>query len=122
MKNLAKKSLDFTSLFEAEIFVWLMLKAWQHPLADDKDFVNWLLESASEALHNASKGQQFIVGLPATDLNFVAAVWYAESCAVQSEEAAPETLEARKAWLTTVRRTLPSCFCNPDDLVRGVQI
>src|SRR5437899_8204712 len=117
MKNLAKKSLEFTSLFEAEVFVWLMLKAWQHPLADDKEFANWLLESAAEALRDASKGEQLIEGLPATDLNFVAAVWYAESRAVQSEEAAPETLEARKAWLSTVRQTLPSCFCDPDNLV-----
>jgi hypothetical protein len=116
MKNLAKKSLEFTSLFEAEVFVWLMLKFWQHPLADDKEFANSLLESASEVLRNSSKGQQLIEGLPAKDLNFVAAVWYAEYCAVQSEEADSQTLEARKAWLAAVRRTLPSCFCNPEDL------
>jgi len=117
MKNLAKKSLEFTSLFEAEVFVWLMLKSWHHPLSDDKEFANSLLESASDVLRNASKGQQFIEGLPATDLNFVAAVWYAEYCAVQSEDADADTLDARKTWLAAVRSTLPSCFCNPEDLL-----
>jgi hypothetical protein len=116
MKTIAQKSLEITSLFEAEIFVWLMLKTWRHPLADDKEFANGLLENASEALRSASQGEQLIEGLPATDLNFVAAVWYAEQCAVDSEAASNETTDARKAWSSAVRRALPSCFCNPSDL------
>jgi hypothetical protein len=116
MKSIAEKSLEITSLFEAEVFVWLMLKAWGHPLADDKEFANGLLEDASIALRNASQGVQLIEGVPATDLNFVAAVWYAENCAVDQGEADPQTIEARKAWLSAVRGTLPSCFCNPSDL------
>jgi len=116
MKSIAEKSFELTSLFEAEIFVWLMLKFWRHPLADDKDFVNGLLENASAALENALQGEELIEGLPPTDLNFIAAVWYAENGALDAEEMDPAVIEARKAWLLAVRRTLPSCFCNPTDL------
>jgi len=116
MTNIAKKSLEITGLFEAELLVWLMLRYWKHPFAEDKDFANDLLESASAALRGAAGGEQLIEGVPATDLNFVAAVWYAEYCDVGSEGTDPETIEARKAWLSVVRRTLPSCFCNPLDL------
>ena len=116
MKNNAEKSLEITSLFEAEVFVQLMLWRWNHPMADDHDFANGLLENASDALRNASQGKQLIESVPATDLNFVAAVWYAEYCAVQEEGADTETLKARKAWLSAVRRALPSCFCDPSDL------
>jgi len=116
MKSVAEKSLDITSLFEAELLVQLMLRNWQHPLADDEDFSNGLLESASEALRDASQGKQLIESVPPTDLNFVAAVWYAESCAVEQEESDPQIVAARRAWLSAMRRALPSCFCDPSDL------
>jgi len=116
MKSVAEKSYELTSLFEAEIFVWLMLKFWRHPLADDKDFANELLENASAALGSALRGEQLIEGLPPADLNFIAAVWYAENCAIETGEIDPATIEARKAWLLAVRRMLPSCFCDPTDL------
>ena len=119
MKSPAESSLEMTGLFEAEVFVWLMLKVWGHPLADDRDFANDLLESAADALREASRGIQLIEGMPARDLNFVAAVWYAEHCAVESGEADPKTTEARNAWLATVRRILPSCFCDPTDLTEA---
>ena len=116
MKTAAEKSLEITSLFEAEVLVQLMLWRWDHPLADDKEFANALLENASNALRDASQGQQFIEGVPAADLNLIAALWYAESCAVQEEGADDKTLAQRTAWLSSVRRALPSCFCDPSDL------
>ncbi len=116
MKSIAEKSLELTSLYEAEIFVRLMLWRWGHPLADDEEFANGLLENASGALRDALGGQPLIEGMPPADLNFVAAVWYAEHCAVEAGEPDSQNIEERKAWLAAVRRTLPSCFCNPSDL------
>src|SRR5688572_10175488 len=116
MKSNAEKSLEITSLFEAEVFVRLMLWRWNHPFADDEEFANALLENASLALRDASRGEQLIESVPATDLNLVAALWCAESCAVQEETADGKALNERKAWLSAVRRALPSCFCDPNDL------
>lgn len=113
---MAKKCLAFTSLFEAELLVRLMLRTWGHPWADDEEFANGLLEDASEALRHAIRGETLIEGIPPAGLNFVAAVWYAEQCAVETGGIDPAIVEARKAWLATVRRTLPSCFCDPTDL------
>jgi hypothetical protein len=116
MINIAKKSLEITGLFEAELIVWLMLRYWKHPFADNKDFANDLLESASSVLRSAAQGEQIIEGLPATALNLVAAIWYSEYCDVESGGADPDTIGARQEWLEAVRRTLPSCFCDPSDL------
>lgn len=116
MKSVAEKCLEITSLFEAEVLVQLMLWHWRHPSADDKNFVNGLLENASIALRNAAQGEQLIEGVPPRSLNFVAAVWYAEQCALESAEDATKTAGARQAWLCGVRRALPSCFCDPSDL------
>lgn len=116
MDNIARKSLEITSLFEAELLVRLMLWHWKHPLADDADFANGLLENASNALRLAAEGQLLIEGIPATSLNFVAAVWYAEYCAAASEETNAPSVEARRNWLVAMRRSLPSCFCDPSNL------
>jgi hypothetical protein len=116
VKNIARKSLEITSLFEAELLVRLMLWRWNHPLADDADFAQSLLENASEALRHAAGGEQLIESVPAIKLNFVAAIWYAENCAIAEETAEPANLAARQDWLAMVRRALPSCFCDPSDL------
>ena len=116
LKSVAEKCLEITSLFEAELLVRLMLRNWGHPFAEDEEFAAGLLEDASEALRYALQGEMLIEGVPPASLNLVAAVWYAEQCAVDSEGNDPATIEARKAWLTAVRRTLPSCFCDPTDL------
>jgi hypothetical protein len=116
VKSIAEKSLEITSLFEAEVFVWMMLKVWNHPLAEDKEFANGLLEDASEALRAAAGGQELVAGIPPASLNLVAAVWYAENCAIDSADVDSSALPARRAWLATVRRALPSCFCDPSDL------
>jgi hypothetical protein len=116
MKSVAEKSLDMTSLFEAELFVRLLLDKWKHPFAEDEDFANGLLEGAANALRDACAGQQLIEGLPASDLNFVAAVCYAEQCAVDIGGPDVEEIDGRRAWLQAIRRSIPSCFCNPRDL------
>ena len=116
MKSVAGRSLDFTSLFEAELFVRLMLWRWKHPHADDAEFANGLLEDASAALRGALQGQQFIESIAAEDLNFVAAVWYAEYCCVDLDTGDREMLMGRREWLSAVRRALPSCFCDPEEL------
>jgi hypothetical protein len=116
MKSIAEKCLQITSLFEAELLVRLMLRNWQHPFADDPEFANDLLEAASESLRLAAGGTALIEGLPARSLNFVAAIWYAENCAIQDGQRDPEKNEARNEWLFAVRRSLPSCFCDPSDL------
>jgi hypothetical protein len=105
-----------TSLFEAELLVRLVLREWKHPFARDEEFANGLLEDASRALREACGGVELIEGLPAPDLNFVAAVWYVERCAVDSGGPGVEEIERRRAWLDAVRRSVPSCFCNPSDL------
>ncbi len=116
MKSIAEKSFQITGLFEAELLVRLMLWRWKHPHADDAEFANGLVEDASNALRVAINGQKLIENIPPTDFNFVAAVWYAEHCALEIAEDDPQTIEARKDWLAAVRRTLPSCFCDPSDL------
>jgi hypothetical protein len=116
MKNVAQLYLDLTGLFEAEVLVELMLWRWNHPYAGDKEFANGLLESTAEILRDASEGQASIEGIPTSNLNFLAAVWYAEHCSLNQGDADPATAEARSAWLSTVRRALPSCFCDPSDL------
>jgi hypothetical protein len=49
------------------------------------------------------------------NVNFVAAMWYAESVSLGQEGQIDESeRERRNAWLDSVIKALPSCFCNPD--------
>ncbi len=105
-----------TGLFEAEVFVRLLLWRWKHPYADDEEFANGLLEDAASALQSACEGAEMIEGMPPKSLNFIAAVWYAEQCSINSEERDPVTRKAREDWLFAIRHGLPSCFCDPSDL------
>lgn len=52
----------------------------------------------------------------ASSMNFVAAVWYAESIAMPESEAedTPEIHGRRKAWLQRVRIACPKCFGDED--------
>jgi hypothetical protein len=118
--NNAEKSLAICALFESELLVWLMLRNWNHPLAEDREFRSQLLERATEVL-TAAVGQgrdhAFIEGVPAKDMNLVAAFWYAEWLAVEPMRGDDERhRESRIEWLNKVRRALPSCFCAVDDL------
>jgi hypothetical protein len=116
----AAKSLGFCALFESELLVWLMLRNWGHPFAEDEDYRSGLLETAAEVLNLAAArpdDQAFVEGVPAADMNLVAAIWYAEFRAIEDDRTASrEDTDARLKWLQTVRHTLPSCFCAQEDL------
>lgn len=112
--SVARKSLEITGLFEAEVLVELMLRFWQHPLASDREFRNDLLERTAEVLRQAVAGVKVMEDVEAESTNFVGAMWYAEWIALQ--ESPGESVRERHRWLDTVRRAMPSCFCNPEDL------
>jgi hypothetical protein len=110
----AKKCLDLSGLFEAEVLIELMLRYWQHPLAADRDFRNGLLEGAADVLRACVAGQRVMADLPPKKMNFIAAVWYVEWNALASGADDPQG--QRQAWLEAVRKSIPSCFCPPDRL------
>lgn len=114
----ADESYRFSGLFEAELLLELMLLRWNHPLAADQEFRNELLEAAVELLVRATRGEQVFLEVPADDMNFVTAMWAAEAMSIESSAADADQSEqaSRYNWLNAVRRALPSCFCNPDDL------
>lgn len=118
MKSIASLSLRLSGLYEAELLVELMLRYWKHPLAEDADFRNSLLERAAEVLRTAVQGQPLLEGLPAEKTNLVAAIWYAEWASLGAEGSGGDADSAlsnhRRGWLETVRHALPSCFCSPD--------
>jgi hypothetical protein len=116
MSTIAEKSLELTSLFEAEVLVQLMLRHWRHPLADDGEHAHSLLENAAEALRESIQGVTLIQGVPPSDMNLIAAVWYVEDCTASEGGIDIAEANARRDWLTAVRRALPSCFCDPSDL------
>lgn len=109
-------AIQFCGLFEAELLVDLMLRYWGHPSINDKDLVNYLVESAAEILNRSKGGEVFIERIEPEDMNFVAAVWYAEFCHV--EDSHELDAAGRRDWLEKIRRSLPSCFCDPDDLMQ----
>ena len=112
----AGKSLQFCSLFESELLVRLMLLNWQHPNAGDEDYSLQLLESANELLANADQtceDSTFIDGMNNGDMNLVSAGWYCEQVTFADSTEEPTQ---RQHWLDAVRRALPSCFCDPNDL------
>lgn len=114
-----KSTLDATirmcGLFEAELLAWLMLSHWKHPRAGDEDFAKHLVEAAAVVLDQSRGGERFFEDIDPSDMNFVAAVWYAESCDLEGSYG--NDVEGRSAWLDRVRHALPACFCNPDDLL-----
>jgi hypothetical protein len=113
VSSIAQRSLALCQTFEAELLLELMLRHWGHPLADDSEFRNHLLETATAVLDEAVQGTTFVEGVPPADTNFVAAVYYAETLAFQECIDAPQQRNLREAWLTSIRRCLPSCFCDP---------
>ena len=110
-----KATIRFCGLYEAELLTTLMLKHWDHPLAGDDGHANYLVEAATEILMRSQRGQQFIENIRPEQMNFVAAVWCAESC--QIEDPGADGDEKRREWLSRLRHALPSCFCDPDDLL-----
>lgn len=113
--SVARDSLKLTGLFEAEVLVELMLRYWHHPHAADPEFRNNLLETAVEVLTASVQGTQFVEAVPAQSMNLVAAIWYAENNSLDSHDESDDSKrDQRQAWVTAVRQSLPSCFCDPD--------
>ncbi|NNM84224.1 MAG: hypothetical protein HKL96_00475 [Phycisphaerales bacterium] len=113
--NVAQKSLELTGIFEAEVLVELMLRFWQHPFAADRDFRNDLLERTAEVLRTALAGTRIVQDIQPQNTNFIVAVWYSEWAAIQ--DVLDGVRQEREAWLERVKRALPSCFCDPGDLL-----
>jgi hypothetical protein len=117
-KSIARRCLDLTGLFEAELLVELMLRHWDHPLAADSTFRSDLLESAARVLEESTRGSKLFEDFTPRNVNFVVAVWYAEWLSVQeATENTGSEIVARRAWLARIRQAIPSCFCDPTDLV-----
>lgn len=122
MKNkimsLAENSLRLCHMFEGELLVELMLRHWKHPYAIDSDYRNDLLERTVDVLNASVNGEVLMEELPPSEMNLVAAVWYAESVGLQSASSEIDESERdqREAWLSAVRQTIPSCFCKQEDL------
>ncbi len=111
--TIAEKSLQFTGLFEAELLTQLMLRFWNHPHADDRDFTLALLETAAEILRSSIAGDQLIAELPPEHVSLVSAIWLGESFSVAEDTSMEQTeRESRIKWLESLRRSVPSCFCN----------
>ena len=112
MDSIPEASLDFLGLFEAEVFVQLLLERWNHPLAQDEEFRNDLIEGAVGVLTNSLSGEPLIECVPPSEMNIIAAIWYVEWAALDT--GAPDPDEKRHTWLGQVRRALPSCFAAQD--------
>lgn len=114
-RSVAKACLRFTGLFEAELLTELLLRFWHHPLADNPGFRSALLESAAEVLRASVDGQRLFQDLEPQNVNFVAALWHAESVSIMEPGEFPiSERELREEWLNALLKSLPSCFCNPD--------
>lgn len=114
----ANDSLRFCQMFEGELLTELMLRYWEHPLAEDAEYRNGLIENAAKAIRMSMDGERLMEGLQPSQMNFVAAVWYAEWTSLQStsSEIPAAELHQREAWLKAVRGAVPSCFCDQNDL------
>jgi hypothetical protein len=113
-KSLPARCLEMSGLFEAELLTELMLRYWKHPLADDAAFREQLLETAAEVLRASDNGDRLLEDIPPTEMNLVAALWYAEWSSVAETTEGPAT--ERQAWLDSVRKAVPSCFCRQNHL------
>ena len=79
------------------------------------DFRQCLLEAAAGVLKASVQGQQLLQELPAQQMNLVAAVWSAEASSLDAQpNSSGENFDKRREWSDTIRRAIPSCFCNVD--------
>src|SRR5262245_47394861 len=109
--TIAQRSLELTGLFEADLLVELMLRYWQHPLANDSDFRNNLLEAAADALRASIQGQLLYEDIRPENMNLIAAVAYVESVTLESDpEIDSGQRDARFQWLERTKKAIPSCF------------
>jgi hypothetical protein len=113
--SLAKLSLQLTGLFEAEVLVELMLRQWKHPLTDQAEFRDQLLEQATDVLTAAAAGEIVLDDMKPENIGLIAAICIAEKVTLGTDDSISEAeLAARQAWLDAVHKALPSCFCDPD--------
>jgi hypothetical protein len=116
--SIAKRSLRLTGCFEAELLVSLLLAKWNHPLASDSEFSLALLESAAEVLQASVHGERLFQEISPANVNLIAALWYAEATTLSADPSiASVERTSREAWLEALRRSIPSCFCEPDLLM-----
>jgi hypothetical protein len=95
-----------------------MLAQWKHPLAEDREFSLGLLESAAQILRASVEGERLFQEISPDNVNLIAALWYAEATTLSGDPSiAKEERSSREAWLEALRRTIPSCFCEPDLLM-----
>lgn len=114
--SIPENSLLFCSMFEGEVLLRLLLLQWGHPFASENEFCSNLLESCAEVLQTSINGEQLIEGLPASQMNLIAASWYVEWNSLQYEDvSAPPNID-RIAWLKGIRHAIPSCFDDSDFL------
>jgi hypothetical protein len=113
-KSIPARCLAMSGLFEAELLTELMLRYWKHPFADDGSFRQQLLEAAADVLRASDRGEKFIEDVPPAEMNLVAALWYAEWNSVN--ELTEDLAAERGAWLDSIRKAVPSCFCSQNDL------
>lgn len=106
---------QMTGLFEAEVLTRLLLRQFGHPLAEDKEFPNDLLERAAEMLRAAVDGGVQIEGVAAHETNLVAALCEAESRMLHAPGAVPQGAQ-RSHWVKAIRRAFPSCFAPQNSL------
>lgn len=112
----AERSFVLCSMFESEVLIWLLLKHWHHPFANNGEYRTSLLENATAVLDAARSGEsiELIPELPSKDMNLIAAIWYAEMCTLAENDAESEK---RNDFLRSVRRQFPSCFCDSDQFL-----
>jgi hypothetical protein len=105
-------------MFEGELLIELMLRYWKHPRADDSDYRNYLIETAAQVLRKSIEGNKLLEDVPPHQMNLIAAAWYAEWVNVQDEssEITETELQKRKDWLHALKQSIPSCFCDQNNL------
>lgn len=115
--SIAEKSFQITGLYEAELLVELMLKFWEHPFADNSEYRQNLLESAAEVLRSSMSGIPLHPNLKPDEMNLVAAIWVVESNSLQMDRPlSVSEVSAREIWLRKIEKSLPACFCSPNEL------
>jgi len=112
--SIAARCLALSGLFETELLLELMLRFWKHPLADDSEFRNQLLELAVELLRVAVDGHEVLQSIPPEEVNLVLAIWAAESNSANDSGSVQVT--ERIEWLERVKHAIPSCFASQDYL------
>ena len=111
--NLPKLLYGITGTFEFELLIELLLRQWNHPLALNEEYRNDLMEAVAEALNQAGQGKSLTEEMKPNEVNMIFAAWHIETSLVANEQD-QDLKKQREQWLLSLRRSLPSCFCNQD--------